>query len=296
MTRPLSIIIPTYNRPKLLRRAVQSALVACPDGAEIIVVDDRSDTAESALHDVISDSRLTVLTNPGDKGAAGARNAGAQVATGQILLFFDDDDTLIADYPGRVLAAAQTGANFGFSARMQVENGNEETEQRPELSAGMLLHDTPLSAKLAAFSAGYWVRRDAFFEVGGVAPDQVNDEDTDLCCKLYAQGHSAWYDPVPGCAVHSGYDTNETTAPQLTQSTDPTAMVACYVRTFQRHGPAFRSRPADHWFLLRRALRVAARTGTDDGAKQLLSGLRPRSLQIKGWLFWQMKKAGQHLR
>ncbi len=296
MTRSFSIIIPTYNRPKLLQRAVHSALAACPDGAEIIVVDDRSDTAESALSDVISDQRLTVLTNPGVKGAAGARNAGAQVATGQILLFFDDDDTLIADYPGRVLAAAQSEASFGFSARMRVKDRHEETERRPDLPAGMLPNDTPLSAKLAAFSAGYWVRRNAFFKVGGVAPDQVNDEDTDLCCRLYAQGHSAWYDPVPGCAVHSGYDTNETTAPQLTQSTDPAAMVACYVRTFERHASGFKSRPADHWFLLRRALRVAARTGVDDGARQLLQGLRPRSLQIKGWLFWQMKKAGQLLR
>ncbi|MCG3269144.1 glycosyltransferase [Yoonia sp. I 8.24] len=296
MTRPLSIIIPTYNRPKLLQRAVQSALAACPDGAEIIVVDDRSDTAESALHDVISDPRVTVLTNPGEKGAAGARNAGAQVATGQILLFFDDDDTLIADYPGRVLAAAQTGASFGFSARMRVENGRQQAELRPELPTGMLPNDTPLSAKLAAFSAGYWVRRAVFAQVGPIAPDQVNDEDTDLCCKLYAQGHAAWYDPVPGCAVHSGYDTNDTTAPQLTQSTDPAAMVACYVRTFERHASGFQSRPADHWFLLRRALRVAARTGVDAGGNQLLQGLRPRSLQLKGWLFWQMKKAGQLLR
>jgi cellulose synthase/poly-beta-1,6-N-acetylglucosamine synthase-like glycosyltransferase len=296
VTQSLSIIIPTYNRPKMLLRAVRSALNACPSGAEIIVIDDRSDTAVAGLQDVINDPRLTVLTNPGDKGAAGARNAGAQVATGDVMLFFDDDDTLVADYPVRVLQAAQNGAHFGFSARMQVENGNETCEIRPQLPAGILPDDTPLSIKTAAFSAGFWVRRDAFSKVGCVAPDQVSDEDTDLCCKLYGQGYVAWYDPTPGCAVHSGYDVNATTAPQLTQSTDPAEMVACHVRTFRRHEAAFRAQPGDHWFLLRRALRVAARTRVDDGATQLLRGLRPRSLQIKGWFFWQMKKVGQRLR
>ena len=181
-----------------------------------------------------------------------------------------------------VQQAAQSGAHFGFSARMRVENGNEICEMRPELPAGVLPDDTPLSAKTAAFSAGFWVCRDAFFQIGGIAPDQVNDKDTDLCCKLYAAGHVAWYEPTPGCAVRSGYEVNATTAPQLTQSTDPAEMLACYVRTFQRHSATFRARPADRWFLLRRALRVAARTGVDAGAQQLLRGLRPRSLQIKG--------------
>jgi glycosyltransferase involved in cell wall biosynthesis len=296
VTPPLSIIIPTYNRPDLLVRAVRSALTACPEGAEVIVVDDRSDTAEVALCDLRNDLRLTVLTNAGDKGAAGARNAGAKIATGHIMLFFDDDDTLIADYPKRVLNAAKNGTDFGFSARMRVNTSGAKNEIRPALPAGQLPDDTPLSIKIAAFSAGFWVRRSVFAQVGGVAPDQINDEDTDLCCKLYAGGYRAWYDPTPGCAVHSGYDVNATTSPQLTQSTDPEEMVACHIRTFQRNADAFRSRPADHWFLLRRALRVAVRAGVDQSAKQHLHGLRPRSLQIKGWLFWQMKKAGQRLR
>ena len=93
----ISIIIPTYNRASLLRRAVASALAACPDKAEVVVVDDQSDTAEGALADVADDPRLTVVTNAGDKGASGARNFGVQIARGAIVIFLDDDDEIIAD-------------------------------------------------------------------------------------------------------------------------------------------------------------------------------------------------------
>lgn len=34
----VSIIIPTYNRPTLLQRAVRSALAACPPDGEVIVI------------------------------------------------------------------------------------------------------------------------------------------------------------------------------------------------------------------------------------------------------------------
>ena len=82
----VSIIIPTYNRPALLQRAVASALAACPQDGEVIVVDDRSDTAIKALRDV-TDPRLRITTNTGDKGAAGARNHGIAQAKGDIVMF-----------------------------------------------------------------------------------------------------------------------------------------------------------------------------------------------------------------
>lgn len=293
----LSVVIPTYHRPVLLKRAVESALAACPSDAEIIVVDDRSDTAQAALASYATDPRLNIITNTGDKGAAGARNAGAQVATGTVILFFDDDDTLAPDYPQRVIAAATSSpASFGFSALVAIENGRTRMLDRPELPMGIIAPTVQLEHKMAAFSAGFWVRADVFHDVGGVLTDQIVDEDSDLCCRLYGTGHSAWYDPTPGCVVYRGYETGDGTAPQLTRMTAPDVTATCYMRTFQRNQGYFGYRSADRWFLLRRALRAAARAQADVVARALLRGLRPHTWQIKGWLFWQMKKLGQTLR
>lgn len=291
----VSIIIPTYNRPALLQRAVASALAACPQDGEVIVVDDRSDTAIKALRDV-TDPRLRITTNTGDKGAAGARNHGIAQAKGDIVMFLDDDDVMVADYPGWVLAAAAgSEADWGFSAQHAVD-GDAVASFNPSGAAGRLFpQNAPLQRQIAAFSAGFWVRRHVFVRLDGVVPDQVNDEDTDFCCRLVAGGYRAWFEPEAGCIVYRGYATDEYTAPQLTRVFDPVVASQCYARTFQRNEGAFRDKPAARWFLLFRALRACARNQADDVARDLLAGIRPGVFRVKGYCYWQIKRLGRRL-
>jgi len=290
VTLALSIVIPTFNRPALLKRAVQSAFAACPESAEIIVVDDRSYTAVDALVEWVNQPEITIVTNTGAKGAAGARNEGARLARGQIILFFDDDDTLVEDYPERVIQAAQqSDAVFGFSSLIGQVDGQIRKLDRPRLNPGVIDIGVPLRHKLAAFSAGFWIHRNTLNEVGGIAVDQTTDEDTDLCCRLHGMGFKAWFDPRPGCTVYRGYTAETNTEPQLTQSTDPLVSASCQMRTFQRNQHYFELRSADRWFLLRRALRTAAKHRADVVAKTLLKGLRPFSWQVKGWLLWKSR-------
>ena len=85
VTRPLvSVVIPTYKRAQLLRKAILSALAQEQAGElfemEIIVVDDCSpdDTAKVvAEFPTVQDFRL-----PENRGASGARNAGIKRAKG----------------------------------------------------------------------------------------------------------------------------------------------------------------------------------------------------------------------
>lgn len=70
----LSVIIPTYNRSKLLRLAVESVLAQTYPAVEIIVVDDGSmdDTATIMAQ---YGGRVTYIRQP-NKGVKAARNAG----------------------------------------------------------------------------------------------------------------------------------------------------------------------------------------------------------------------------
>lgn len=94
MTR-ISVVIPTYNRPELLREAVESvARQSCP-AFEIIVVDDGSQPpvdAESLLKDF--GSRIRVLRNEQPMKQPYARDQGVQVAMGDVVVHLDDDDLL----------------------------------------------------------------------------------------------------------------------------------------------------------------------------------------------------------
>ena len=92
-----SVIIPTYNREAFLLDAVRSAVNASPEHTEIIVVNDGTNFSERTKS-VLGTSNVSIVKTDGGVGAGGARNHGANHATGQWLLFLDDDDLIAAGY------------------------------------------------------------------------------------------------------------------------------------------------------------------------------------------------------
>lgn len=87
----LSIIIPTHNRPQLLRRAIRSALAQTISNIEIVVVDDGS-KPPVALPDYPQVKVIRLFPN---QGGAAARNIGAKAANARWITYLDDDDELM---------------------------------------------------------------------------------------------------------------------------------------------------------------------------------------------------------
>ena len=88
----VSIVIPTLHRPQLVLRAIRSVLNQTFGEIELIVVVDGPDAVTEAAVRSISDTRLQLVVNPRSLTAAGARNVGADHATGDWIAFLDDDD------------------------------------------------------------------------------------------------------------------------------------------------------------------------------------------------------------
>ncbi|KAI9132390.1 glycosyltransferase family A protein [Acaryochloris sp. CCMEE 5410] len=88
----VSVIIPTRNRASLVSVAVESVLQQTWTSLEVIVVIDGPDSDTEAVLELISDSRLQVITLPSSGGASRARNRGVQAARGEWVAFLDDDD------------------------------------------------------------------------------------------------------------------------------------------------------------------------------------------------------------
>ena len=81
----VSVVIPTRDRPVLMRRAVEAVLAQRYEGeVECLVVFDQSDP-ELPDVDIPPGRRLKALRNERTPGLAGARNTGAMAATGELL-------------------------------------------------------------------------------------------------------------------------------------------------------------------------------------------------------------------
>jgi glycosyltransferase involved in cell wall biosynthesis len=101
----VSVVIPTRDRPQLLRRAIRGIITQdYPGDLEIIVVFDQSEPDESLeRHD--THRRIRVTRNERTPGLAGGRNTGIIDAIGDLIAFCDDDDEWL---PGKL--AAQVAA------------------------------------------------------------------------------------------------------------------------------------------------------------------------------------------
>lgn len=282
-TKLLTVLIPTHNRPDLLRDAVRSALVDLPPDGEILVIDDASkQPAEHTLVDLAAeDSRLRVLLNCGSRGAAGARNFGVSEARGQIVLFLDDDDGLIAGYSARVLEiASSTEAGHGFSAILRCDGSGRQERAGRRYKSGQIPAFAPLRHKIAALSSGFWIRRSLFLEIGGFHPAQTVDEDSDLCCHLVRLGHLPWYEDTAGVRVKVGHTAPGAVGAQLTQSSRSDVVIDCYLRTWHRHEGCFPALSEARWFLGVRFLRRAAKSGHGEQIDQFLAAARPWPLKL----------------
>src|SRR5688500_16831171 len=89
----VSMVIPTFRRPEALRATLESVMaIDYPaDAYEVIVVDDGSGdrTPEVVRSFERPAPRVRCVEQP-NSGVARARNQGAALATGELLIFLDD--------------------------------------------------------------------------------------------------------------------------------------------------------------------------------------------------------------
>ena len=87
----ISIIVPTFNRPILLARALKSLLEQTYTNMEIIVVNDGGCDVSQMIAS-LQDSRIVLLVHETNKGLPAARNTALHHATGDYIAYLDDDD------------------------------------------------------------------------------------------------------------------------------------------------------------------------------------------------------------
>ena len=220
----VTIIILNRDGERHLRRLLPALAQTTYTSHEVIVVDNGSTDASTEVIETAGLSRVTVIGNRENRPFADANNQAVQSATGEYLLFLNNDvEPLGPGWLGRLVdtleerEAAAVGARLVYPRRQ--DGGNTGDHAFPDLSlqhrgiafvaadgvpTGRNLGTgedprAPEAARIAdvsgATAACLLVRRPAFEAVGGFTAGYVyGTEDVDLCLKLQAAGERVVYD------------------------------------------------------------------------------------------------------
>ncbi len=88
----VSLIITTYNRARLLPRAVNSVFDQTYEDYELIIVDDCSTDSTPEIIQSFENPRVRSFRHEINRGLSAARNTGIANARGEYIAFLDDDD------------------------------------------------------------------------------------------------------------------------------------------------------------------------------------------------------------
>jgi glycosyltransferase involved in cell wall biosynthesis len=111
----VSVVVPTRDRPELLRRAVTAILGQTYRGPiECVVVFDQSDP-DLPWAELPPGRRLVLVGNERTPGLAGARNSGILAATGELVAFCDDDDEWLPEKLARQVGRLQATPSASVS-------------------------------------------------------------------------------------------------------------------------------------------------------------------------------------
>jgi glycosyltransferase involved in cell wall biosynthesis len=178
----ISVVVPTYRRPDLLRRCLDAlADQDLPAGQfEVVVVDDGSgDETDAVLAEEIARGRLDLQTHTQARnaGPAAARNRAVASARADLVLFLDDD---VAASPGLLATHLDLHGRAGDSllavlGRVDWHPSVQQTPflrwlDRSDLQFGYetWLREGPVDPPYAAFyTANLSIRRALLQSVGG---------------------------------------------------------------------------------------------------------------------------------
>jgi GT2 family glycosyltransferase/glycosyltransferase involved in cell wall biosynthesis len=220
----VSIIIPTLNNLQVLKTCVDGLLHQTGyRRKEIILVDNGSSdaTVHRYYEELTGAGQVRVVPYQREFNYSGACNAGAQAATGDILLFLNNDIEVIhRDWMDEMVRLCQLPGVGCVGVRLLYPDG---IVQHAGVIIGM--HVTGLMYNrternyrdcfggshmyrnvLAVMGACQMIRRDAFDAVGGFDERyRIAQSDVALCLRLRQAGYRTVYTPHAELFHHEGY-------------------------------------------------------------------------------------------
>lgn len=225
----VSVVVPTYNRARLLHRSIESVLSQTYEDFELLVVDDGSTDHTENVANCYDDDRLTYVAHEDNRGASAARNTGIERASGEYIAFLDSDDEwlprklerqvteLESRPPGWVAAycGVELADDAGLLRRLSRSAGLTRMSQTEGDEGGVeLVKDVLLDRLHTSAGSTLLVRADVVDAVDGFDESFERFQDPEFLIRVLRQGKLAYVDET---LVHR-YDTGRPPADVVEQS------------------------------------------------------------------------------
>ncbi len=187
-TTPLvSVIVTTFNRPVTLGDTLASIDAQSYPALEIIVV---NDAGTDVAHVVARYPRARLIDQPVNRGPAAGRNAGLAAASGEYVIFFDDDDEMFPDHLGALVGALErSGLDVAYGQMINAfTSSGRDTHYTIDrvLAHVALLDNLELQWGGSLATTAVMFRRRLIDEIGGVDETLGANEDYEFWIRLAA--------------------------------------------------------------------------------------------------------------
>jgi glycosyltransferase involved in cell wall biosynthesis len=174
----VSIIIPYYNRPAYVKRAINSVLNQSYLNWELILIDDCSyeNLNEEDIADYSKNKKIKLLRNEINQGPGLSRQVGIDISTGSFICFLDSDDiyepTFLASMIDVHLANPDVAGVYCITKNTSNQNIRQSDIETNQILPTLFIHNRPWSTASwmwkkteIAFWKGLRTNEDWLFEI-----------------------------------------------------------------------------------------------------------------------------------
>ena len=178
----ISVIIPAFNEEKILGNCLLSLKEQDFKDFEIIVVDNNSTDKTPEIAKKFG----AILVSEKNQGVAFARNKGAKIAKGEILVFTDADTILPKNWLSRIKEECENDKNLvAFGGSCQFYSGPISARLASKfLLKPFLFLDKFFSGGFNLMGCNMAIKKETFFKAGGFNEKLKLNEDVEISYRL----------------------------------------------------------------------------------------------------------------
>jgi glycosyltransferase involved in cell wall biosynthesis len=200
----VTVCLPTFNKVRYLRRAVESVLAQEFRDYELLIVDDASTDHTGEAVRSFQDSRIRYVYNPENIGLVGNWNRCLELARADYVIIFHDDDVMLPGLLRREVEVLESNPKV-----VLVHAAAQTIEASGAVLCVPAPHSWPVLSSGLEFVARYWslneshvvmpsamFRKSLALKLGAFNPDLKYSADADLWQRLAFEGQVAFLDEV----------------------------------------------------------------------------------------------------